>query len=171
MQLFQEHFCDVCQRDLRLPGAWGASATLQSSRWARLFWEKFLKYHVQLSCLFVFHEENHPTYFQLPSWKVGRGRGGSWRRCLELQTAPRDLNMNQTVRRVQTVLRCKTRFILLLGWLVSNFTESCSFLQQPQTVKSRKDLLAILSQKNTKEETEFLKKLIKWVQVLFFQKV
>ena len=36
----------------------------------------------------------------------------------------------------------------------------CYFLQ-PQNAKSRKDLLAILSQKNTKEETEFLKKLIK----------
>ena len=35
-------------------------------------------------------------------------------------------------------------------------------LQQPPTAKSRKDLLAILSQKNTKEETEFLKKLIKY---------
>ena len=34
-------------------------------------------------------------------------------------------------------------------------------LQQPQNAKSRKDLLAILSQKNTRDETEFLKKLIK----------
>ena len=33
---------------------------------------------------------------------------------------------------------------------------------QPPVAKSRKDLLAILSQKNTKEETDFLKKLIKY---------
>ena len=43
---------------------------------------------------------------------------------------------------------------------VSSSSYSLIF-QQPPSAKSRKDLLAILSQKNTKEETEFLKKLIK----------
>jgi hypothetical protein len=46
----------------------------------------------------------------------------------------------------------------------SNSSEGSNKAIQPPVPKSRKDLLAILSQKNTKEETEFLKKLIKFME-------
>merc|ERR1719195_2433677 len=48
--------------------------------------------------------------------------------------------------------------------LESNSSEGSNKAIQPPVAKSRKDLLAILSQKNTKEETEFLKKLIKFME-------
>ena len=104
------------------------------------------------------HECHH--LFSAPKLK---GRPRKRRKLKEVTGAPNSPDGSEHESNSSEGSNCSAIKVASADYECFEFSVSSYSLifQQPPSAKSRKDLLAILSQKNTKEETEFLKKLIK----------